>query len=495
MHSIVLTDRLAVELQPLTSQTSVALLPIAAKPLIDYTLEMLAAAGATDVTLVTGPFAEALRKYVGTGQRWGLRLACWVGRGDEDPPTLLQQFTPAGCTECLILRGDLLLTPSLLPAFLEMARADHRPCVLGVTGDRLAGLSLLREKSGQVSLLRWDRLTGVRRADVPEAVRLDLEETPVYWLDSLQAYHQANLDAAAGRIPGLNLPGREVALGLRQGRNTTLSPRSLTVGVALVGSQCRIHPTVRIAGEVVIADQVIIDRGVELTNAVILPHTYIGELVRVSHAIVRGNDLIDIETGGAINVVDAFLLADLREAVLARGFSIGVNRTGAGLLFLLSLPLWPLALLAALVENPQHPLHIRRLRGNRVERNEYGQTQRREFIAVEWATRIPPLAKLPGLWSVMTGDLRLVGVEPVTFEQAAQRTAEWELLADGSPAGLLGPTQLLLPADAPAEERLMSDAFFAGQRNFDNKMTVIWQGLRNLLRWRTWFPPSDRSPP
>ena len=496
MQTIILLDRLGKELLPLTDNTAVALLPLAGKPLVEYTLEMLAAAGITRAILVTGPFTEQLREHIGAGQRWGLELEYWVGRGEENPATLLRQLPPGDCPERLLLRGDVL-TPPWLTAFLKAAAESQATALHGVSGNHLAGISLLREPKAAPALaaLGWERLAANPSGNLPKSQPISLEGGPTYWLESLKAYHQANLDAVAGLIHGLNLPGREVAIGLRQGRNTTLSPRSLAVGAALVGSQCRIHPSARFSNTVVIADQVIVDREAQLSNAVILPHSYIGELVTVSDAIVRGNDLIDIDTGGAIKVVDAFLLADLREAALTRSFSTGLNRIAAGLLLLLSLPLWPLAALAAWLENREQPLRTRRLRGNRVERNEFGQTQRREFTAVEWATRIPLLAKLPGLWAVVTGDLRLVGVEAVTREEAAQRQAEWELLADGSPAGLLGPTQLLLPASAPAEERLMSDAFFAGQRDFGKEMAVLKDALLSLLRWRTWWPQQQRSQP
>ena len=488
MQTLILVDRLGKELLPLTDNTPTALLPLAAKPLIEYTLEALAAAGIKQALLVTGPYSEKVQAHVGGGQRWGLEIDYWLGRGEEEPATLLRQLPPTEDSEWLVLRGDVLIAP-LLPAFLQAADLPEASTRHAVIDGRPAGMSLFRSRMDAVSAPSWARLLAGAPPAGGDETPIALRDWPgVHLLDSLKNYHQSNLDAVAGRLPGLHLPGREVALGLRQGRNTTLSPRSLTVGVALVGSQCRINPGARLADEVVISDQVIVDRDAHLANAVILPQTYIGELVTISHAIVRGNDLIDVDTGGTIKIVDAFLLSDLREAALTRGLSGGLNRAAGVLLLLLSLPLWPLALLAALLEHPRRPLRARRLRGNRVERGEWGQTRRREFTALEWSTRVPLLAKLPWILGVIAGDLRLVGVEAVTQAEAAQRQAEWELLADGSPAGLIGPTQLFVPAGSPPEERLMSDAFFAGQRDFRKEMTVVWNGFLSLFHPRTWLP-------
>lgn len=487
MQTIILLDRLGKELQPLTDNTSVALLPLAAKPLIEYTLEMLATAKIGQATLVTGPFANLISDHVGNGQRWGLQLDCRIGGGEEDLEALLGQLPQKAFTELLVLRGDILLPP-VLPAFLNAAASRRSPELYAVTEGRLTGIALFRQPSQALARLSWNRLVTDPAPSLPDAQTIALDGFGSRLIAALKDYQQANLDAVAGRLPGLNLPGREIALGLRQGLDTVLSPRSLEVGVALVGSQCRIHPTVRFTNEVAVSDQVIIDRGARLCNAVILPHTYIGELVTVRDAIVWGNDLIDIETGTAIKVVDAFLLADLREAPLSDALSDWLNRAAGLALLFLSLPLWPLAPLAAWMENPGRLVRTRRLRGNRVERDELGQSRRREFTAMEWATRITPLAKLPLIWPVITGDLQLVGVEAVTRESAARRVAQWELLADDSPAGLLGPTQLLIPADAPSEERLMSDAFFAAQQNAGRIAALLWQACLSLFHIRTWWP-------
>ena len=74
-------------------------------------------------------------------------------------------------------------------------------------------------------------------------------------LDSLRAYHRANLDAAAGRIPELIVPGRQVALGLTVGLRSQLSPRSLREGIAWVGRGCRIDPSAEFHGEVVVGNR------------------------------------------------------------------------------------------------------------------------------------------------------------------------------------------------------------------------------------------------
>lgn len=95
---------------------------------------------------------------------------------------------------------------------------------------------------------------------------------------------------------------------------------------------------------------------------------------------------------------------------------------------------------------------------------------------------------LPRLLAVASGDLRVVGTDALTPDQAAERLEEWERLGDQAPAGLIGPTQLLLPPSAPREERLMSDAFYARQRSAGRDLYYVARGLGALLTPRAWWP-------
>ena len=50
------------------------LLPVAGRPIIDYTLEAFAGAGITDIAIITGHQGEHLENWVGNGSRYGLNV-------------------------------------------------------------------------------------------------------------------------------------------------------------------------------------------------------------------------------------------------------------------------------------------------------------------------------------------------------------------------------------------------------------------------------------
>ena len=131
-------------------------------------------------------------------------------------------------------------------------------------------------------------------------------------------------------------------------------------------------------------------------------------------------------------------------------------------------------------------MHTELLIGNRHSEPPVTSRSGRVFSSGRFGTAIPVLAGLPRLLAVVRGDLRLVGVMPLTPQQSEARSEEWQRVRDRAPVGLIGPTQLMLSADAPVDECLMSDAFYAGQRGALKDLRYLWQGLLALFSPRAW---------
>lgn len=481
MHAIVLADRFGSELEPLTADCPVALLPVAAKPLLVHCLEDLAQAGLAQITLVISRHAEALRTSLGSGARWGLSIEYVLSRGEEPPSDILARMqTPGEGT--LMVRGDVLRSACFKALLARIAAASRQPGELTFQQQRA---HVIWYPDGPSAAL----LDAVAWPPVPlkqDGASIDDNEGQVRTLTDLAGYHRANLDAAAGRIPGLLVPGRAVALGLTVGRQTRISPRTLRQGIALVGSNCRIDHHAALSGEVVISDNVLVDRDAEIQDTVVLPNTYVGQLVHLSNAIVKGGELFRVDTGAHLKVTDTFLIADLGINGTSEYFTRPFNRlAGVGLL-LLSLPLWPIAFLQALVRNPHRPLRRELLRGNRIALNEFGIRERTEFSSWEFACKGAILRYLPRLIAVARGDLRLIGTLPISAQAASERVDDWQRAADRAPSGLIGPSQLLLPPDATEEDVILSDALYARQRSIGKDLSLLGIGIRRLFRLENW---------
>lgn len=484
MRTIVFADRSGGELLPLTDDCPPALLPIAAKPLIIHCLEDLAMAGIRALTLVVSKHADLIKAALGSGARWGIAIDYVTSRGEEEPESVLQRMSVDEAQQHLCLRGDVLRSPAIA-TFLERIPADAENAEMVLDGVSAQVLHL-RTIADREAL---DRLAWPPPAQTARGVNLptiDVQPGRYHALATYADFHAANIEAVSGRIPGLILPGRSVALGLLVGRQSKVSPRSIRHGCALIGSHCRVDATAAFHGDVVVSDNVLIDRDAELCSSVVLPNTYIGQLVEIRNAIVRGSDLIRVDTGASLHVNDTFLIANLSEAGAGEYLLRPLNRLFALLLLIISAPLWPLAAALALWRQPRMPLTRARLRGNRIELNEFGIRQRRVFSAWQWHCGSPVLRFLPRLLAVATGDLTLVGTQPVTEAEAANRIEEWQREADRAPSGLIGPSQLLLPAEALEEDVILSDAVYARQRNLAKDLYYLALGVRKLFTREAW---------
>lgn len=85
-------------MRPLTLNTPKPLLPVGGKPLIEWHLERLAAAGIQDVVINLYYLGEQLRQALGSGERWGLTLHY------SEEVALLE--TGGGIRQALPLLGD-----------------------------------------------------------------------------------------------------------------------------------------------------------------------------------------------------------------------------------------------------------------------------------------------------------------------------------------------------------------------------------------------------
>ncbi len=479
MQAVVIADRKGLELLPLTDKTCVALLPVAGKPVLEHTLESLVAVGIVQIHIVISSFPEQVRAYFGDGARWGAKLTYSTSRGEESVGDILSRLNPLPQYPLICLRGDLLR--SRLP---DLTVLPQQSGALRLGEQNAFAAVVLKPESRLWKPLNW-LVSKEFNEIIQPADQLNYPGQTAY-LENLKAFHAVNRDVVGGRFTGLRVPGRQTALGLTQGRRTQVHPRVLKQGVVLIGSQTQLHPSAELNGENVIGDHVMIDRRASIISSVILPHTYIGELVEIRNAIVRGNDLIRVDSGAIVKVTDSFLLADIENNPVKSSLYRLANRL-AGVVFLcLSLPLWLLAGLLSLRSYPDC-LKTVRLRGNRLGVDLVGMTGRREFKTWEWNVQPPVLRYLPRLFAVITGDLNVVGTRPVTLEESSQRQEDWEKQADTAPAGVIGLAQLTLPLSAATEEKLVADSFFAAQNSGRDDWIYIGKGLKTLFSRQAWI--------
>ena len=109
MRAMILAAGRGERLRPLTDKLPKPLVPIAGKPLIEYHLEALAAAGFKEVVINQGHLGDQLPAALGDGRRWDIHIH-W---SDEQPDALetgggiFKALPLLGASPFLVINGDV----------------------------------------------------------------------------------------------------------------------------------------------------------------------------------------------------------------------------------------------------------------------------------------------------------------------------------------------------------------------------------------------------
>jgi len=290
------------------------MLPVGGKPLIVHAVESLAMAGLKAATVVVSGSANALKENLGDGTRWGMQFDYLSAGPAETPDDIVRRLGLVRNGDFLVVRGEILRTP-VIEEFMALAQATEHSTVAATIGGIPAGVRLVRNSFADSPGLPDDPASPDKwRENVPA---LELSGARLSLIESLAAYHQANMQTISGQFPGLIIPGRQLTPGVVVGRGTSLPARAIKGQPILVGCHCHIAADAELMSGVVLSDNVLIDRRATLRSAVIMPDSYVGQLVDISDAIVDGNTLIHIDTGAITQVTDSFLLTNVRAHSIA----------------------------------------------------------------------------------------------------------------------------------------------------------------------------------
>jgi hypothetical protein len=442
MTTVLLADRDGRALGPLADKTIPALLPLRGAPILERALEALVAAGVRSALVVVGPRRTEIEKRFGKGIRWGIALEYVRREEEETTGAVLRRLEQRLDGDTLVLRGDAAVEE----AFGEFARSSVRrdePVVAGVSGGRLLGMWRVR----------------------PEALKkLELPRDPAGEDWALETKH-APLDVGPGVAPLDGLPRwRELE---RADEKPVLSPRATVAASA------------RLTGGTTVAEEAVVLGKATLDGVSVLPRTVVPEGVSLARVAVSQNLVVDPESGTASLLTDL-----LPPAHPPRGAGVGSRLAGL-LLFLLSLPLWPVAFAWSFVANAGHATRPFAFSGNGP-----GPGTRKVVRTFRFESAIPVFRDLPLLLAVLGGALALSGVAPLAPEEEENAKEPWAEARREAPVGLLARSRMVAPASAPPEVARVVDAFDA-RRGCPGLVPL---GLATFFSARAWTAPKGWNP-
>ena len=110
----------------------------------------------------------------------------------------------------------------------------------------------------------------------------------------------------------------------------------------------------------------------------------------------------------------------------------------------------------------------------------------RAFILYAFRSKSPFVRKLPGLMNVIKGDMNLVGNSPLSKEEVASLSDEWENLRFDAPTGLFHLWEVQGDSNITWEEKLVTENYYTSTRSFWGDVKILIKSIfySTPLMWK-----------
>ena len=544
------------KLQPVTNMVPAPLLPVANRPLMLYPLELLARQDQKHIWVALYNQAGHIESYLGKGERWGVQLDYLLQRRAlGDGGAVRQAASVVGDDLLLVVPGDTVIDFDVekLAAFHQ----SHSSCLTVLTSAEGSDESrkVLVDPSGRVcpeglatESGRFQYNTGLYLLGpeiislIPAGKHMDIHsqlipmllekgvpvcayESQAYWNDLLsfsafQSFQKslmsngtsngATTQAEENSQPTLHTTwqhSRKVAEGVWIGRNTVIHPNVRLQTPVVVGDNCYIGAGVQLGPTAVIGNNVVIDEEATIVNTAVFNGTYVGQLVNLENRLVNKGQVVDIATGKAVQITDQFLVGRAFQTVSDTGL-FQILEKGVALLLLLGMS-WLMVLIGLLSLIFQRKILTKTTYYHSDVQSSWqnstftpkplplwefatGNTQGQVSKFGRWLERWN-FHRLPQLWHVVTGELALVGVKPLTQEETSFIQEEWQQKRFERKAGFTGLWFVQPQELGGIESILVADTYYTATHTWRADLKILKQTVPAW--WRMGWQANGPRPP
>jgi len=507
---------------------------------MSYPVELLARFGAIEILTALYHHSATIEEYFGNGRRWNVTMKYLLQRQAVGTAGSIKRAEQLITESLLILPADALLDLDVEAALAfhrshgglatvisgnrqNSGAAAQRTALTGATDEPLTEATLYglsAELTGAYILepevlsliplgshysIEGDLLPDLlKRGALVQQYRNSNYWNPLTTFDALHNGQTAMLASLSGLPlsdgqPALRYPfqdGQEIAPGIWSGHHTVVHPSAKLHPPLFIGEDCRIGSASELGPESILGSHTVVDEGATIAQSTVLHHTYVGRLVNVQARVVAQNLIIDRATEALLPITDPFLLDKVMAKNTPNLLRHLAERIFAGLLLLLLLPL--LLLLSLLIvlgsglspfcwverigckpslwtdeDNRPTALRLLRLRT---------QLPNQTFLPIgQWLEQWEG-HRLPELWSVVCGELALVGVKPLTAEEESQLTEDWQMVRYQVAAGFTGLWYTQANPQEPFDSLCMADSYQAATDSWSQAFTYLRQTPLAWLR-------------
>ena len=327
MQAVIMAGGEGSRLRPLTSNMPKPMLPIANRPMMEHIVLLLKKHGITDVVATVQFLSSVIRNYFGDGSDLDVSLSYTteeVPLGTAGSVLAAREFLT---DTFLVISGDAL-TDLDLPSVIEAHRANGAAAtlVLKRVRDPLEFGIVMTDEDGRIERFlekpTWGQVfsdtinTGIYVIE-PEVLDLIPPDQPYdfsselfplmldkglplfgyitesYWTDvgNTDAYLQAHFDVLSGAVD-IELDGFELRPTVWVGDDIEIHPTARIEGPALIADNCRIGAGAVIGAGTVIGTNAIVGDDAVVAQSVVMEGAHVGQYARMRGSVLgRGASL------------------------------------------------------------------------------------------------------------------------------------------------------------------------------------------------------------
>lgn len=372
------------------------MLPIANRPLIEYWIELCVDLRVERIKFLLSDGGRDLEEYVGDGESWGISVG--YAFNDWDGSRAFLGRNPEHWHA-----GLLYLCGPVFPARLKHYDQSSLSIDDYAYGHYEAGGSLFMGRGQSVV----DELISGAIAERPAGFRhMGLSPCAI---DSIKSYYDLNMRMISSDIAQYLSPGYSVSPdGSHIGANTVISPSAALEPPLIAGNNSKFFGMCTIGPNIVIGDNVIVDRQAEVSDCIVFSHSYIGRNIELKGKILAGGNIVDPELELCVPIVDNWLVSDTSGGQ-KRSFSRAAGFLASALVLAIQLPLIAVLQVAGLIEHAKEE-RFRAIDGRELSARGWRAGKGRSLVVR--LCSLFALDKTSKLFCVLQGNLCLCG-EPL----------------------------------------------------------------------------------
>lgn len=478
------------KLYPLTEQFPSPMIPVANQPVMVYAIELLVRHGIEKGYVSVHHLAANVESYFLEGYRWGLELKYILQRDALGTGGSIKLAQPWLTDTFIVLPADVILDLDIAAALEQHRATGSVVTVIAQAGDQESGAAILEPEVFDFipARTRFDILTDLLPLLEGAGLNVSRFVTQSFFnpLHSFQEYKTAQETFLHDQenLTHLSLPTREIAPGIWSGRKTIIDSDARLTPPVLLGQNCHVGRGVELGPDAVIGSNVFIDDDATISQSTVLDGTYVGRLVNLQNRVVSGDLVIDVISGDHVAVEDDFILSNYEESVqlsLRRVFDASV---AIALLLLLSPFLLVLGLMAWITTGSALLRVDFASPGSKGSHFSLWQFNTGREYPSNWFGRWMgawELNRLPELWNVVTGELRLVGEKALLPNEVFVANHEaWDRMQEDYAPGFTGLWYVETGNDAELLEVLVTDAYYMATRSTLSDLKLL---VRTPVSW------------